>query len=82
MPALSFDLSRVDLSKRGFWFCCGCYRVTEPIAIKRETDYGCKLCQSPNIKWCPPLVTVDPAERRALTRPPNQTTEQTTTKFP
>lgn len=56
--ALSFNLNLVDLSETGFWFCRCCQRVTEPVEHdERGGILICKLCDSPRIKFCPPVFS-------------------------
>lgn len=53
---LSFDLNLVELSETGFFYCRACQHVTEP--VEHEEQGGlmcCKLCDSPRIKFCPPV---------------------------
>ena len=54
---LSFDLSLVNLSATGFWFCRGCQKVTEREEVEGMGCGCCCLCGSPRIKWNPPVET-------------------------
>ena len=48
---LSKDISIANLAETGFLFCKACQRITE-----RNEKQNCMHCDSPKVKWCPPVI--------------------------
>lgn len=48
-----------ELAVEGFWFCCGCQRVTTYVESAGGSRNVCARCGSPRIKWCEPIYVKD-----------------------